>query len=75
MEKAGHGEADARSQTVILELHPLTTRMGPLVVLLFRDQDRLRGLSLLSDSVEGAAVWHKLLLWLKWRARTRQTAP
>jgi len=64
-----------RGGTVIMELHPLTTRLGPLVVLLFRGQSHPRSVSLLPDSVADATTWHELLLWLRWRTGASQVTP
>lgn len=70
-------EAKAASSggAVILELHPLTSRLGPLVVLLFRGQSHPRSLTLLPDSVADAKTWHELLLWLRWRTGASQATP
>ena len=54
-------------------VHPHTLVLSFLVVLLYRQNDRLRSLTLLDDSL-AAEDFRQLRLWLRWRSVTAQPA-
>jgi toxin CptA len=62
LEKVG---ADGTATEVIV--HPHTLVLSFLVVLLYREQGRLRSLTLLADSL-AADDFRQLRLWLRWRS-------
>jgi len=62
LEKVG---ADGTATEVIV--HPHTLVLSFLVVLLYREQGRLRSLTLLADSL-AAEDFRQLRLWLRWRS-------
>ena len=62
IEKVGAGDTACE-----LIVHPHTLVLSFLVVLLYRQQGRLRSLTLLGDSLE-AEDFRQLRLWLRWRS-------
>ena len=53
--------------------HPHTLVLSFLVVLLYRQQDRLRSMTLLEDSLT-AEDFRQLRLWLRWRSTATKPA-
>ena len=64
----GKLEKVGTSGTVRGVLNVLTARLGPLVVLLFKEDGSMSSITLLPDSVQDSAAWHRLQLWLRWQA-------
>jgi hypothetical protein len=53
------------------EVHPHTMVISPLIVLLYRQDDRTGALVLANDSLSPGNA-RELRLWLRWRARAAQ---
>lgn len=68
LEKVG---ADGTATEIIV--HPHTLVLSFLVVLLYRQEGRLRAFTLLADSL-AAEDFHQLRLWLRWRSAAAQPA-
>jgi len=63
--------ADGTATEIVV--HPHTLVLSFLVVLLFRQEGRLRSLTLLADSLEHED-FRQLRLWLRWRATATNPA-
>jgi len=63
--------ADGTATEVVV--HPHTLVLSFLVVLLYRQQGRLRSLTLLADSL-AAEDYRQLRLWLRWRSTAAHPA-
>ncbi len=62
-----------QGQATEATVHPHTLVMSGLVVLVFRQQGRLRALTLLADSL-AVEDFRQLRLWLRWRSVAAQAA-
>jgi hypothetical protein len=68
LEKVGVGDTACE-----LIVHPHTLVLSFLVVLLYRQEGRLRALTLLADSL-ATEDFRQLRLWLRWRSAAAQPA-